>query len=110
MHHVSVVVGVNDGVMGVFHSDLLVTLLRSGTCWPARPGSWKTPALPERGWRGSVLPLGLLPGTAPGSCLADMIWSVIGHGAGLGRAAVADGEGEPARMAAAPWTLSAASS
>jgi hypothetical protein len=28
MHHVSVIVGVNDGVMGVLHSDLLVTVVR----------------------------------------------------------------------------------
>ena len=42
MHHVSVLVSVNDGVMGVLHTDLLVTLLRirepAGSEWPARAG------------------------------------------------------------------------
>ncbi len=69
----------------------------------------ETPALPERGWLGSVLPLGLVPGTAPGSCLAEMIWSVIGQVAGLGQAGIVDREGEPASGASAAWTISAAS-
>jgi len=75
-----------------------------------RPGLVReTPALPERGWLGSVLPLGLVPGTAPGSCLPEMIWSVIGQVAGLGQAGVVDREGEPASRASAAWTISAAS-
>jgi len=35
-----------------------------------------------------------VPGTAPGSCLAEMIWSVIGQVAGLGQAGIVDREGE----------------
>lgn len=65
--------------------------------------------MPERGWLGSVLPLGLVPGTAPSSCLAEMIWSVIGQVAGLGQAGIVDREGEPASGASAAWTISAAS-
>ena len=88
VHHVSVVVGVNDGVMGVFHSELLlVTVLCREPA--GRPGAvLETPPLPERGWLGPVLPLGLVPGAAPGSCLAEMIWSAIGQVGGLGQAGV----------------------
>jgi hypothetical protein len=64
MHHVSVVVGVNDGVMGVLHSDLLVAVLRREPA--GRPRSvLETPPLPEGGRLGPVLPLGAVPGTAP---------------------------------------------
>src|SRR5258708_3170174 len=38
-----------------------------------------------------------------------MIWSVIGQVAGLGRAGVADREGEPGGRASATWTIPAAS-
>jgi hypothetical protein len=64
MHHVSVVVGVNDGVMGVLHSDLLVCRAASGTCWPTTLGPGNAAAARTR-LAGPVLPLGLVPGTAP---------------------------------------------
>jgi len=42
MHHVSVLVSVTDGVMGVLHGDLLVTLLRirepAGGVWLGKAG------------------------------------------------------------------------
>jgi hypothetical protein len=86
MHHVSVVVGVNDGVMCVLHSDLLVTVLRREPA--GRPGSvLETPALPERGWLGPAIPSGLVPGMAPRLVPGgdDLVSNWSGRGSRAGR-------------------------
>jgi hypothetical protein len=67
MHHVGVFVSVNDGVMGVLHSDLLVTLLRirepAGGEWPARV----LPSAPRRPPPGVHRPRRELGGSRPPS-------------------------------------------
>src|SRR5258708_2271295 len=108
MHHVSVAVGVNDGVVGVFHGDLLVTLPRSGTCWPTRLGPGNAGLArtrqarvgPTVGTSARYGPWHLSSGDDLGSN-----WS----GRGTGQAGVVDRECEPASRASAAWTISATS-
>ena len=93
MHHVSMVVGVNDGVMGVLHSDLLVTVLRREPAGRPRLGGGSAGAAgtrpPEAGPAvGTCARHG--PGFVPGG--DDLASNWPGRGSRSGR--VVDREGE----------------